>query len=86
MDWEWIMLFAIGSVVAGVMIGCFEKKLLLGVFITLFFLGFIITAVIIMTTGYDGIFVWLAGPAITTGPFLLVLKFRYPEKWFQLYK
>jgi len=43
-------------------------------------MGLTLTAAISLATGYDGIFVWIAGPLITVGPFYIILLIKYPDK------
>lgn len=80
MDWTMIIVFTVMSVILGVLIGYLDKSLICGLFFALIGLGLTLTAAISLATGYDGIFVWIAGPLITVGPFYIILLIKYPNK------
>ena len=80
MDWVMIIVFTVMSVILGVFIGHLYKSLICGLFFTLLGMGLTLTAALILVTGYDGVFVWIAGPLITVGPFYIILKTKYPNK------
>ena len=86
MDWEMITVFLIMSIVFGGLMGLISKSLIHGLFFLLLALGLVLTAALILITGYDGIFVWIVGPLITTGPFYIIIKFKYPDKLSKLNK
>ena len=58
----------------------FKFQLILGLFFALIGMGLTLTAALILITGYDGIFVWIAGPLIMVGPFYIFLLIKYPDK------
>lgn len=86
MDWEMIIVFFVMMIFFGAVMGWQKNSVLAGFAFFLMGLGLISTAAIIMLTGYDGIWVWVVGIFITYAPFLLLLKFKYPEKYVQLQK
>ena len=63
-----------------------KKSVLVGISVFVMGMGLIVTAIIIMLTDYDGIWVWFIGIIITYTPFILTLKYKYPEKYVQLNK
>ena len=80
MDWTMIIVFTVMSVILGVLLGSLHKSLICGLFFTLIGMGLTLTAALILFTGYDGVFVWIAGPLITVGPFYIILLIKYPDK------
>jgi len=86
MDWEMITVFSIMSIVFGGLMGLMSKSLIEGLFFILLFMGLVVTAALVLITGYDGIFVWIAGPLLTLSPFYIIIKFKYPEKLSELNK
>lgn len=64
--------------------GLFYKSLIVGLFFTILSMGLVLTTALILVTKYDGVFVWIAGPLITVGPFYIILKTKYPDKLKQL--
>jgi len=59
MDWTMIIVFTVMSIVFGVFFWFFDKSFICGLFFTLIGMGLTLTAAISLTTGYDGIFVWI---------------------------
>lgn len=86
MDWEMITVFTIMSIVFGGLMGLMSKSLIQGLFFILLFMGLVLTAALILITGYDGIFMWIAGPLTTLVPFYIIIKFKYPDKLSELNK
>jgi hypothetical protein len=84
MDWEMITIFTILAIVVGGLMGLIYKSLFQALFFILSFMGLVVTAALILITGYDGIFVWIAGPLITIAPFYVIIKFKYPETLLKL--
>ncbi len=80
MDWTMITVFTVLSVILGVSLGFFHKSIILGLFFALIGMGLTLIAALILITGYDGIFVWIAGPLIMVGPFYIFLLIKYPDK------
>ena len=80
MDWQMLTVFPVLSLGAGMYMGLLSRSLLQAAFYTLFGFGLVLTTALMGITKYDGILVWLAGPVITLGPFLLVLKLKYPKQ------
>jgi len=84
MDWEMITVFSIMSILFGGLMGLMSKSIIHGLFFILLFSGFVVTVVLVLITGYDGIFVWIAGPLITLVPFYFIIKLKHPEKLIKL--